>query len=706
MRFFQVKTMKHRYNPILLGMILLGLVCALWLNWQRHRVEQANSTVELAMEYEGLRKLATLEGLPEQEVLQRFKDAGINSLMLFDTTLERLTKKGELQTATTAELRKAASLGADRGVFASVTAEKLNEDAVFIAAGNNSDVLGDVLEDLRLRYGRERVELLSEAPLLIRAVGSTELLPEGKYDEPHGLLQAPLGLPARDMRMLSEQGFELIVRPQNYVGVSEEQIDSIFRRIESSGARVHAFMPCGRETVGYPNKLEYLGKKLREYDMTLVMLEHYTQLRFAQIDGLLPLAEFNNYKSARSYVIDPVEQKKISVGTALHRWALTDEERNIRVNYIRPFLLPVEGKDILKTNLDYVRDIKSSVEARGYTIGRAGVFAAAEEGDYAPYFPRKTMWLSLVIAIMAGVVLYLSLLLDWSRRMELLVWSGASVLLCGVLLIGRGLLLRQLLALAAAAVFPVLSISVLMELWDRNKAPVSNLATIIFRAVWQLALAIVFSLVGAAFLSAILTDSRFLLEIDIYRGVKLTFILPVLLTALLFLKCYDLLQVVGRGVRTLLKRLNNMLDTGITFKHVAALAVLLFVAYYFVGRSGHTGGVPVPAIELKMRAFLENLMYARPREKEFMIGHPAFFLMVLAVYKCAPRWWQFVLICGAVIGQGSLVQTFCHMRTPVIMSFWRALDGYAVGVVFGIFAVLGISLLIAIAKKLQRRYMS
>ena len=49
---------------------------------------------------------------------------------------------------------------------------------------------------------------------------------------------------------------------------------------------MHAFMPCGKETVGYPDKVEYLGKKLREHDMTLVMLEHYTQLRFAQIDGL------------------------------------------------------------------------------------------------------------------------------------------------------------------------------------------------------------------------------------------------------------------------------------------------------------------------------------------------------------------------------------------------------------------------------------
>ena len=133
--------------------------------------------------------------------------------------------------------------------------------------------------------------------------------------------------------------------------------------------------------------------------------------------------------------------------------------------------------------------------------------------------------------------------------------------------------------------------------------------------------------------------------------------------------------------------------------------VFLFIAFYFVGRSGHTGGVPVPAIELKMRAFLEQVMYARPREKEFMIGHPAFFLMVMAVYKCAPRWWQFVLVCGAVIGQGSLVQTFCHMRTPVVMSFVRALDGYAVGIIFGIISILGASVLLYVGEKLKRRYM-
>ena len=696
--------MKSRYNPVLLAVIVVGLVCALWLNFVRHDVEKQNNTVEMAMEYEGLRKLAALQGLPEEDVLRQFKEAGINSLMIFDTTLERLTKNGELQTATGGELRQAAMLGAGKGVFAHVPAEALEENAAYAAAAADASILEDVEQDLCLRYGADRVQVVSDNPRIIKVKGSTTPLPDGRYDEPQGLLQAPLGLPVQDLRKVNALGFKIIVRPQNYIEVTDEQIDAIFDRIKEAGVPVAALMPCGTEVVGYPNKMQHLGERMKENNMTLVMLEHYTQLQFAKIDGLLPLAEFNDYKAARSYVIDPTEQKKISVGEALRRWALTDEERNIRVNYIRPFLMPEGGQDIMKTNLKYVRDIKASVEARGYTIGEAGVFAAKGEG-FAPYFPSKLSFIPVLLAIVAGVVLYLSLLFNLSGSKQLALWAVLSAGGLALLFIGRGLLTRQLLALAAASVFPVLSMSVIFNIWDKNTTDKHSLLSICWKGIWQLALAIALSLVGAAFLSAILTDSRFLLEIDIYRGVKLTFILPVIFTAILFIKRYDLLQVVGKGLQTLWKRLNGLLDTGLTFRHVVVLLVLMFIAYYFVGRSGHTGGVPVPAIELKMRAFLEQLMYARPREKEFMIGHPMFFLAVLAVYRCAPRWWQFVLTCAAVIGQGSLVQTFCHMRTPVVMSFVRALDGYAVGVVFGVAGVLVIGALLPFILKLRRRYL-
>ncbi len=696
--------MKNRYNTVLLAVLAAGLLWALWLNWNRHEVERANNTVEMAMEYEGLRRLAALEGISEEETLLRFKDAGVNSLMIFDTTLERLAKKGEIQTATGGELRQAANLGADKGVFADVKAEAIMEDAAYVAADSNPAVLDDVEQDLKLRYGERRVSQVGEKQRIIRVMGSTEPVPDGKYDEPLGVMQAPLGLPVRDMRIAAALGFNVIVRPQNYVNVNEAQIDSIFARIAKAGVKVHAYMPCGRETVGYPDKLEYLGRRMRENGMKLIMLEHYTQLRFAQIDGLVPLSEYNNYYAARSYVIDGLEQKKISVDTALRRWALTDEERNIRVNYLRPFLMPIEGRDILQINLDNLRYIKRSVEARGFNIGEAGVFSAGGSAGYAPYFPGNPAFLPIALAVTAGAVLYLALLFGLSDKRQLVLWGVGSLLCALVLLLGRGLLLRQLLALLAASVFPVLSMNVIFDIWDCNKARVGSMPAIIWKAVWQLALAVALSLTGAAFLSAILTDSRFLLEIDIYRGVKLTFILPVLLTAVLFIRRYDLLRVVGRGLNTLLARLNDLLDMRLTFKHVAVMCVLLFVAFYFVGRSGHTGGVPVPAIELKMRAFLEQAMYARPREKEFMIGHPAFFLAALAAYRCAPLWWRFVLACGAVIGQGSLVQTFCHMRTPVIMSLLRAVDGYAAGIIFGIAVVLVCCAALRVWEIWQRRY--
>ena len=182
--------------------------------------------------------------------------------------------------------------------------------------------------------------------------------------------------------------------------------------------------------------------------------------------------------------------------------------------------------------------------------------------------------------------------------------------------------------------------------------------------------------------------------------------MPIILMAVLYIKRYNILQQLTSELHNPVAALNKLADRGITFKHMAILFVLLFIMFYFVGRSGHTGGIPVPAIELKMRAFLEQVMYARPREKEFMIGHPAFFVAVLAAYRMAPRLWQFALVCAAIIGQGSLVQTFCHMRTPVFMSFVRALDGYVVGIVFGIVGVMIFAALIPVVKKFQRRYLN
>ena len=111
---------------------------------------------------------------------------------------------------------------------------------------------------------------------------------------------------------------------------------------------------------------------------------------------------------------------------------------------------------------------------------------------------------------------------------------------------------------------------------------------------------------------------------------------------------------------------------------IALVALALFVA-----RSGNDPGVGVSATELKTRALLDKYLYVRPRTKEFLLGHPALFLgLAAAASKRFPAYVLPLLVVGA-IGQSSLMDTFCHLHTPLLVSALRGLIGWALGAVFG-----------------------
>lgn len=691
--------MKSRYNPVLLAVIVIGLVCALWLNYSRYEIEEKNNTVEMAMEYEGLQQLADWEGLPLDSVLKDFKDAGVTSLIVFDTTLQKLDNKGLVYAAPGRELLHGGTAGTQ---FAALQQQDIIPDAVYITEGKSPVTFKETEKDLYLRYAPERIAVVSESPRIIRVLGDPRIIEGDNYDTKMPLMQAPLGLSTEEMRQIAAAGFNVIVRPQNYLPVTEQQIDRIFRRIDESGANVVSYIGCGKEVVGFPDKLDYMAEKLLSHNMVFGMVEHYTQLQFAPMEGLIPMAEKMDYQVARSYIIDKAEQRKLKMPEALRRWALTDEERNIRINYIKPFMLPQNGQDILELNIDYVKSIAADVQSRGFKLGTSGVFNADANG-YRAYFPDKMLLVLPALAVVAAGVMYLALLLGLSSKLQYILFAVFGAAAAALVVKMASPLLRQLLAFVSACVFPVLSMIVVVEWWENVKVRCKCMVQFLMRTTVQLGAAVAMSLCGAAMISALLGDIRFFLEIDIYRGVKLTFIMPVLLMLLWYVKRFNIFG--GKTGGGLIADIRYLLSTHIKLEHLFILGVLAFVAYIFVGRSGHTSGVPVWGIELKMRALLEQLMYARPRTKEFMIGHPAFFVAAYAAYYKAPRLWQMILVAGAVIGQGSLVQTFAHMRTPVIMSYIRALDGYWLGAVIGIAAVVVLNLLMPYLQKWQRRYL-
>ena len=96
--------------------ILVGLCFALYSNVQRFKVEQANTVVETVMEYGAITRLAHSEGITEEKALQLFKSKGVTTLALFDTTLEKLARSGEIYMITGEELLHAEKLRVRRSV--------------------------------------------------------------------------------------------------------------------------------------------------------------------------------------------------------------------------------------------------------------------------------------------------------------------------------------------------------------------------------------------------------------------------------------------------------------------------------------------------------------------------------------------------------------------------------------------------------------
>ena len=405
-------------------------------------------------------------------------------------------------------------------------------------------------------------------------------------------------------------------------------------------------------------------------------------IQFNMQEGMFELARLSGYSVARLHQLLKVEQPKLSVQEAVHRQVLGSRERNIRMQYLKMYQRPLPGKNLTETHVAYVSGVKQGLESFGVPTGPATVFAT--------YRPHPFLLLLITIGMVAAAVLLVSVAVPLPRRVQYSLLVFGSLALGAPLFFGRAILVRQVTALGSAVLFPVLAMTWQLDCWrssaPRGGAPVWR---ILRDGLAGISRTFLISLVGGVYLAAVLADTEFLLEMEIFRGVKLTFVLPLLLISIVYLTRFNLFPGVDADdSRHLWAKLLHVLDYPAYIKTLLAFGAAAGVAYVFVGRSGHSAGVPVPDVEIKLRRFLEVTMYARPREKEFLIGHPAFLMAVMALYRNWPRFFHFAFVVAATIAQGSLVETFAHMRTPFLMSLIRGANGLLLGALLGVAAVL------------------
>jgi hypothetical protein len=100
-------------------------------------------------------------------------------------------------------------------------------------------------------------------------------------------------------------------------------------------------------------------------------------------------------------------------------------------------------------------------------------------------------------------------------------------------------------------------------------------------------------------------------------------------------------------------------------------------------RRGNDTGAGVSETEAKARAALQDSMI-RPRSKELALHAPA----LVGLSGMFPPWINNLLLMASVIGQASIMGSFTHFHTPLLISLQRTVNGLAIGGAIG-FAVLG-----------------
>ncbi|HEY8541601.1 MAG TPA: DUF5693 family protein [Pseudothermotoga sp.] len=150
---------------------------------------------------------------------------------------------------------------------------------------------------------------------------------------------------------------------------------------------------------------------------------------------------------------------------------------------------------------------------------------------------------------------------------------------------------------------------------------------------------------------ASLSDFNHMNDLDQFRGVKLSLIaLPAILVTITLVRHWKWLK----------RYLPYFLVAG------------GFFGFYYISRSGNIAFVP--DVERKLRDLIEGLLWVRPRFKEVVL-YPVYFISLrFTKFK-----WNFVLEILGSIALVSTFNTFCHIKTPLIVSLYRSVFSILLG---------------------------
>ncbi|OPX22226.1 MAG: hypothetical protein B1H03_04965 [Planctomycetales bacterium 4484_113] len=468
--------------------------------------------------------------------------------------------------------------------------------------------------------------------------------------------------------------YAYVFRPTGNGLLGPSALAEKFAAIPQDAHRSSLTIFSGTRVPGYPGNL---GDTARLLSGDLGMVE------FSEIAGLKQLAHLLTPRRVFwVHTIPPEEIVKMSPQAMLARYLRAVKERNPRVLYIHPLagceLLPAGGemgKAIGEQQKRFIHNLRVALEGRlGFELSLS---LENPHGD-APLLARACVLLLAYLALAAFVVMFLP-----GRRLAGFLLHPATMLVAAVLAFALvwSSAWRDLTVCAGALVVALLAPLIgfglaLGYLTEGNALQRRKCLMPLGSAFIAFGLAFLTALAGGLIVHALMHSIGTFTRMEAFHGVMLSRGLPVLVV---LAYTYNLGTLSWqRNARNLVLRLQRLLGYDVSYLDLTLLVVLLAALALALLRAGNEFGILVTAPEHNLRSGMEALLGLRPRTAE-LVGSFAliwFFLVLPWRHRAS-----LLLLAAGTLGLESVINTYSHLHTPLLVSISRTSLGLLLSLV-------------------------
>lgn len=666
------------FKKMLIILIAISVIMSVYVDVTRINVENNYNTVETVADLYNFEKLAANNENSIKDTLNMFKSNGLTGVAVPEVSLERLQEIGDIFLDKMSDVENIYNLSNNAGNAAiteylkglSDSEKRIQKDYIVVST-NNEKTYRFLKESLVRRVPSDKLKTLVKS-------GSYAFVINENMDT---FTKQGLGFNKDDLDMVKSLGLDLIPRIENFNGIKDSDINNYVNLLKQYNVKTVIF--GGNDVLGNPEKISYAASKFKKNGITIGIID--TPMGKKLQAGTEKFTKFDGYRGAKIYGLSEAETDKYDLNGIVDRWYRSIIERDVRIIYMRAKVDTTKTAAFnMNQNITMLKRINTLSEYAGLKLGIVKPMSQIHQ--------TKLIEILISLGVIAGGILLL--MLFGLKRTPSMILTIIGIVFTSLVLLSRfNDLGVKTIALASSIIYPSLAIGYFI---DGSNKIIENDGNnhFIRKSIVIFIKTVLISLIGGLIIAAIMADSKYMLKLDYFRGVKLSFTIPVLVYIAYY--CYKVWNI--NNLKKLLNASIKILNTNIKIWHIIAVMIAGVIGIIYISRTGNSPIVKPSGVELKFRSLLEHYLVARPRTKEFLVGYPALVLAVYAAFKKS-KVWNFILGIFASIGILSMPNTMSHVESVLTIALERTIISWVFGVIIGIIVTIIINYLINLINK-------